>query len=38
GDSRLATAEMGRRLVEHYGDTLAAIIRDTRAFPVERLA
>ena len=38
GDARLATAEMGRRLVEHYGDTLAAIIRDTRAFPVERLA
>ena len=38
GDAGLATAEMGRRLVEHYGDTLAAIIRDTRAFPVERLA
>ena len=38
GDAGLATAEIGRRLVEHYGDTLAAIIRDTRAFPVERLA
>lgn len=38
GDARLATAEMGRRLVEHYGDALAAIIRDARAFPLERLA
>ena len=37
GDARLATAEMGRRLVEHYGDALAAIIRDARAFPIERL-
>lgn len=37
GDAGLATAEMGRRLVEHYGDTLAAIIRDARAFPIERL-
>ncbi len=38
GDAGLATAQMGRRLVEHYGDTLAAIVRDARAFPVERLA
>lgn len=38
GDAGLATAEMGRRLVEHYGDTLGAIIRDARAFPVGRLA
>ena len=38
GDAGLATAEMGRRLVEHYGDTLAAIIRDAREFPIERLA
>ena len=37
GDARLATAKMGRRLVEHYGDTLAAIVRDARAFPIERL-
>ena len=38
GDAGLATAEMGRRLVEHYGDALAAVIRDARAFPLERLA
>ena len=38
GDAGLATPEMGRRLVEHYGDTLAAIIRDAGAFPIERLA
>lgn len=38
GDAGLATPEIGRRLVEHYGDTLAAIIRDARAFPVGRLA
>lgn len=38
GDASLATAEMGRRLVEHYGDTLAAIVRDAAAFPIERLA
>jgi creatinine amidohydrolase len=38
GDARLATAELGRRLVEHYGRALAEVIRDTRAFPLERLA
>ncbi len=38
GDAGLATSEMGRRLVECYGDRLAAIIRDARAFPLERLA
>ena len=37
GDAGLATAEAGRRLVDHYGDTLAAIVRDAGAFPVERL-
>ncbi len=37
GDATLATPNMGRRLVEHYGDTLAAIIRDARAFPLDRL-
>ena len=38
GDAALATTAMGRRLVEHYGDTLAAIIRDARTFPIGRLA
>ena len=38
GDATLATAALGRRLVEHYGDTLATIIRDTRGFPIDRLA
>lgn len=38
GDAARATAEMGRRLVEQYGRTLAEIIRDARAFPIERLA
>jgi riboflavin-specific deaminase-like protein len=38
GDARLATAEMGARLVEHYGGVLAEVILDTRAFPIEALA
>ena len=38
GDAGLATAELGRLLVEHYGDALAAIIRDARDFPIDRLA
>ena len=38
GDARLATAEMGQRLVESYARVLAAVIRDARAFPLERLA
>ncbi len=38
GDAALATRAIGRRLVEHYGDTLAAIIRDARTFPIGRLA
>ncbi len=37
GDPRLADAEMGRRLVAHYGTTLADVIRDARAFPLQRL-
>ena len=37
GDATLATAAMGRRLVEHYGHALAAVIRDARAFPIDRL-
>ena len=38
GDASLASAALGRRLVAHYGDTLAAVIRDARAFPIARLA
>jgi len=37
GDARLATAEMGRLLVEGYGASLAAVIQDARGFPLERL-
>jgi len=38
GDARRADAAMGRRLVAHYGDALAEVIRDAKAFPLERLA
>ncbi|MEX0839136.1 MAG: peptidoglycan-binding domain-containing protein, partial [Parvibaculum sp.] len=38
GDARLATTEMGRMLVEGYGAVLAAIVRDARAFPLDRAA
>jgi creatinine amidohydrolase len=38
GDARLADAEKGKRLVAHYGETLADVIRDAKAFPLERLA
>jgi creatinine amidohydrolase len=38
GDPQLATADMGRRLVAHYGRILADVIRDAQAFPLERLA
>jgi creatinine amidohydrolase len=38
GDASLATAEDGRRLVEHYGQLLAEVIQDVRAFPMDRLA
>lgn len=37
GDATLATAAIGRELVEHYGDALAAVIRDARTFPLDRL-
>ncbi len=38
GDARLATAELGRRLVEHYGRALAESIQDAHGFPLDRLA
>lgn len=38
GDARLATPELGRRLVEGYGSMLAEIIEDARDFPLTRLA
>lgn len=37
GDARQADAEKGKRLVVHYGKVLAEVIRDARAFPLERL-
>jgi creatinine amidohydrolase len=37
GDARLADAEKGKCLVAHYGEALADVIRDARAFPLERL-
>ena len=38
GDAALGTADVGRRLVDYYGATLAAVIRDARTFPLDRLA
>jgi creatinine amidohydrolase len=38
GDASLADARMGERLVSHYAAVLADVIRDARAFPLERLA
>jgi creatinine amidohydrolase len=38
GNPRLADVDKGRRLVAHYGKTLANVIRDAREFPLERLA
>ena len=38
GDAALGTADLGRRLVDYYGATLAAVIRDSRSFPIDRLA
>jgi riboflavin-specific deaminase-like protein len=38
GDASIATADMGRRLVEHYGRVLAEVIQDARDFPLERLS
>jgi len=37
GDARLATPELGARLVAHYGRALAEVILDARDFPIERL-
>lgn len=37
GDATLATAELGERLVAHYGSCLAAVLRDAHRFPLERL-
>jgi len=38
GDARRADARMGERLVAHYAAVLAQVIRDARAFPLDRLA
>ena len=37
GDARLASAEMGARLVEHYARALGEVIADAKRFPLERL-
>jgi creatinine amidohydrolase len=37
GDARRADAAMGRRLVAHYGEALADVIRDAKEFPLTRL-
>lgn len=37
GDARLATDQLGAELVGHYAAVLATIVRETRAFPVDRL-
>lgn len=37
GDPRSATAELGERLVAHYGDVLADLVQDALDFPLERL-
>ncbi len=37
GDATLGTAELGARLVAHYGQVLAEVIRDARGFPLDRL-
>jgi creatinine amidohydrolase len=36
GDATLATAELGAQLVGHYGQVLAEVIEDARAFPLDR--
>lgn len=38
GDPALATAAAGAHFLAHYGGVLAEVIRDARAFPLERLA
>lgn len=37
GNSSLADPALGTRLVEYYGERLSEVIRDARAFPLERL-
>ena len=37
GDATLADADLGARLVSHYGAVLAEVIEDARAFPMDRL-
>jgi creatinine amidohydrolase len=37
GDARKADAVKGELLVAHYGEVLADVIRDAKAFPLERL-
>jgi creatinine amidohydrolase len=37
GDARKGDAAKGALLVAHYGEVLADVIRDARAFPLERL-
>ena len=37
GDARRADAAKGRLLVAHYGEALADVMRDAKAFPLERL-
>jgi len=37
GDATLATADMGARLVTAWGTELAAILEDSRSFPLDRL-
>lgn len=36
GNAHLGTAELGRRLVEHYAGRIARILRETRAMRLER--
>lgn len=38
GDAGLASAEIGRQLVDHYASCLSAVLRDALAFPIDRLA
>ena len=37
GDAGLGTRELGKTLVESYGAALAQVVRDARAFPLDRL-
>ena len=37
GDATLGSAELGARLLAHYGQVLAEVIRDARGFPLDRL-